>query len=54
MPAGFGKDGSAVTETRAANQLPLRCMRCTGYGEAHFLTCPALRYAGGGEAVMGS
>jgi hypothetical protein len=43
-----------MTETRAANQLPLPCKRCAGYGEAHYLTCPTLRYLGRGEAVMGS
>jgi hypothetical protein len=43
-----------VTETHAARQPLLLCKRCTGYGEAHYLTCPTLRYPGRGEAVMGS
>jgi hypothetical protein len=40
---------SIMTETRKRhiNQLPLQCKRCTGYGDAHYLTCPTLRYLAG-------
>jgi hypothetical protein len=27
----------------AGNPLPQPCPKCTGYGDAHYLTCPLLR-----------
>jgi hypothetical protein len=47
--AGFERHGiRAVAETHARNpnQLPLPCKRCTGYDDAHFLTCPTLATRG--------
>jgi len=35
-------DTRADTRT-GTNQVPLPCKKCTGYGDAHYLTCPTLR-----------
>ena len=37
--------GAGPVSAAGQHPVPAPCPRCTGYGDAHYLTCPTLRYS---------